>query len=50
MKQKLSRCIVCGIDCTQAGNYSFRYLEDIVKLCGHHAQKVMKFIKTLEKE
>ena len=38
-------CYVCKSDTKGQGQYSFRYLDETIYLCGHHAQKVMRFIK-----
>jgi hypothetical protein len=40
------KCIICGEYTEGRGNYSFRYLDETVFLCGHHAQKVMKMLKS----
>ena len=40
-----SNCIICKQLTEGRGHYTFRYLDERVILCGHHAQKVMKFIK-----
>lgn len=44
------KCINCGISTKGRGQYSFRYLNETVYLCGTHANRVMKFIKTGERD
>jgi len=43
MKQPI--CEICKKDTRGRGQYSFRYLDETIYLCGYHAQLVMKFIK-----
>ena len=39
-------CIICKKNREGRGMYWFRYLDEEVKLCGHCANKVMKYIKS----
>ena len=47
MKQPI--CEICKKGTRGRGQYSFRYLDETVYLCGYHAQRIMKIIKGDEK-
>ena len=49
MKKGKPKCKVCNEFVEGRGHYRFRYLDEEVSLCGHHAQMIMKFIKNLNK-
>jgi hypothetical protein len=43
-------CSICGLKLSGRGDYSFSYLGDTVALCGHHANRVMVFIRELQRQ
>ena len=44
------KCIICNEFTQGRGQYRFKYLDEEVFLCGHHAQKVMNIIKELKEK
>ena len=40
----MEMCNMCGETTKGRGYYRFTYLDETVSLCGHCAQKIMKYI------